>query len=72
MSGFEEPVDLAYIGEHWGGPYKLSYSGGLYRAVRADDGTELAAGTADALLVLIRADYAAKPVPRKGNSTWLP
>ncbi len=64
MSGFEEEITLAYIGRHWGGPYRLARSGGLYRAVRADDGTELSADTAEGLLEKIRADYQARPVPR--------
>jgi hypothetical protein len=32
---------------------------------RRDDGTVLTADTADALLDLIRADYAERPVPRR-------
>jgi hypothetical protein len=59
-----EPADLAYLGFHWGGPYRVGYRAGKYRAVRADDGTELSADTAEALLEKIRADYAARPVPR--------
>ena len=64
-----EPVDLNYLGFHWGGPYRIGYRAGKYRAVRADDGTELAADTADELLDLIRADYVRKPVPRPPDVT---
>ena len=36
-----------------------------YEARRRDDGTVLIADSADALLDLIRADYAARPVSRR-------
>ena len=64
MSGFEEPVDLRYLGCHWGQAYLISYWHGRYQAARKDDGTILAADTAEELLGLIRADYARNPVPR--------
>ena len=38
---------------------------GRYEASRRDDGTVLTADSADALLDLIRADYAARPVSRR-------
>jgi hypothetical protein len=38
---------------------------GRYEASRRDDGTVLTADSADALLDLIRADYASNPVPRR-------
>lgn len=69
MTAVTEPVDLNYLGFHWGGPYRIGYRAGKYRAVRADDGTELTADSADELLKLIRVDYARKPVPRPPGVT---
>jgi len=62
-----ENVDLQYLGWHWGQAYLVSYWRGRYQAARKDDGTMLTADTAEELLLLIRADYARKPVPRKDN-----
>ncbi len=45
-----EPADLAYLCHHYGEAY---------------DGTVLTADSADALLDLIRADYAVHPVSRQ-------
>ena len=60
-----EPVDLRYLGFHWGQAYLVSYWQGRWRAARKDDSTTLRADTAEDLLELIRADYAARPVPRR-------
>lgn len=60
-----EPVNLAYLIHHYDGAYRVNMRRGRYEAARRDDGTVLTADTADALLDLIRADYAAHPVPRR-------
>jgi hypothetical protein len=57
-------ADLAYLGWHWGQAYEISYRLGQYRAVRRDDGAMVRADSAGDLLDAIRADYAARPVPR--------
>lgn len=57
-------VDLAYLINHYGSAYVINMRRGRYEASRRDDGTELGAGTASALLDAIRADYAARPVSR--------
>lgn len=59
-----EPVNLGYLIFHWSDAYQVSMRRGRYEAIRRDDGTVLDAGTADGLLEKIRADYAARPVPR--------
>jgi hypothetical protein len=60
-----EPVDLNFLRWHWSSAYEISYRAGKYQAARRDDGTVLAAGSADELLELVRADYARRPVPRQ-------
>jgi hypothetical protein len=59
-----EPVNLAYLCHHYGEAYEVNMRRGRYEARRRDDGTVLTADSADALLDVIRADYAARPVPR--------
>ena len=59
-----EPADLAYLCHHYGEAYEINMRRGRYEARRRDDGTVLTADSADALLDLIRADYASRPVPR--------
>ena len=59
-----EPVNLAYLNHHYDEAYEINMRRGRYEARRRDDGTVLTADSADALLDLIRADYAARPVPR--------
>ena len=59
-----EPIDLAYLCHHYGGAYEINMRRRRYEARRRDDGTMLTADSADALLDLIRADYAAHPVNR--------
>jgi len=60
-----EPADLAYLCHHYGEAYEINMRRGRYEARRRDDGTVLTADSADALLDLIRADYAARPVSRQ-------
>ena len=59
-----EPVNLAYLCHHYGEAYEINMRRGRYEARRRDDGTMLTADSGDALLGLIREDYAARPVPR--------
>jgi hypothetical protein len=59
-----EPVNLSYLCHHYGEAYEINMRRGRYEARRRDDGTVLTADSADGLLRLIRADYAARPVPR--------
>src|SRR5439155_1189426 len=60
-----EPIDLAYLIHHYGEAYKINIRRGRYEARRRDDGTMLTADSPDALLHLIRADYADRPVSRR-------
>ncbi len=60
-----EPVSLAYLCHHYGEAYEINMRRRRYDARRRDDGTMLTAHSADALLDLIRADYAARPVSRR-------
>ena len=59
-----EPVNLAYVVYHWSDAYRVNMRHGVYEAIRRDDGTLLTADSAEELLDLIRADSAARPVPR--------
>jgi len=56
--------DLADLRYHWGSAYKITSRNAVFRAVRRDDGSAVTALTADSLRTEIRADYAARPVPR--------
>jgi hypothetical protein len=60
-----EPADLAYLCHHYGEAYEINMRRGRYEARRRDDGTVLTADSAGALLDLIRADYAERPVSRQ-------
>ena len=60
-----EPVNLAYLCHHYGEAYEINMRRGRYEARRRDNGTILTADSAEALLGLIRADYAARPVSRR-------
>ena len=60
-----EPADLAYLCHHYGEAYEVNMRRRRFEARRRDDGTALTADSADALLDLIRADYAACPVSRR-------
>ncbi len=48
---------------HWGGAYKITFTGRGYRAARRDNGRELTADTTVDLHDLIVADYSGEPVP---------
>jgi hypothetical protein len=60
-----EPVNLAYLCHHYGEAYEINMRHRRYEARRRDDGAVLTADSADALLDLIRADYATHPVSRR-------
>lgn len=60
-----EPVDLAYLCHHYGEAYEIHMRRKRYEARCRDDGAVLTADSADALLDLIRADYATHPVSRR-------
>ncbi len=60
-----ERVNLAYLCHRYGEAYEVNMRRGRYEARRRDDGTMLTADSADALLDLIRADYAERPVSRQ-------
>ena len=62
-----DPGALDDLRFHWGAAYEISYRLGQYRAVRRDDRSTVRADSAGELLRAIRADYAARPVPRKDN-----
>jgi hypothetical protein len=61
-------TDLAYLIHHYGEAYEINMRRGRYEARRRDDATVLTADSADALLDLIRADYASRPVPRSAGT----
>ena len=56
-------AELADLRWHWGPAYKITAPYGMYRAERRDDGAAISCATAAGLRELIRADYAARPVP---------
>jgi hypothetical protein len=60
-------VDIGYVHSHYGSAYLVTGSTRRrrYEARRRDDGTVVTADSADALLDLIRADYATRPVSRR-------
>ena len=57
-------AELADLRWHWGEAYVITTPHGLFRAERRDDGAAISCVTAAGLRVLIRDDYAARPVPR--------
>jgi hypothetical protein len=60
--------DLAELRHHWGEAYLIHQLGARWVAQRRDKSRQaVSADTAAGLLELIRADYAARPVPRKDN-----
>jgi len=58
-------TSLADLRYHWGAAYEITQAGGTFRACRRDDGTALTADAALRLSAKIRADYLARPVPRR-------
>jgi hypothetical protein len=60
----EEPVNLAYLVFHYGQAYRINMRRGRYEAERRDDGSLVRADSAEEMLNELRADYAARPVPR--------
>jgi hypothetical protein len=62
MSGEDE---LASLHEHWGEAYAITYHSDMFIAVRRDTRKVLTASSASELREKIRADYAARPVPRQ-------
>jgi hypothetical protein len=60
-------IDLAYLIHHYGEAYEINMRRGRYEARRRDYAIVLTADSADALLDLIRADYASRPVPRSAG-----
>jgi hypothetical protein len=64
-----EMDSYAMLCEDWGSAYRITRTGGAehpYRAERRDDpAVILAAASPGGLRELIRADYAARPVPRE-------
>jgi hypothetical protein len=56
--------ELADLRWHWDEAYVITLAHGMFRAERRDDGAAVSCATAGGLRVLIREDYAARPVPR--------
>jgi hypothetical protein len=56
---------LADLRHHWSGAYEITEALGAWRAVRLDNQRALVAADPGELRDLIRADYAANPVPRQ-------
>jgi hypothetical protein len=69
MTGYSlAPVDLRFLIRHWGSAYRITGSGGRWRAARRDGLGEVTAQSPAGLLDVIRADYQARPVPRDGTA----
>jgi hypothetical protein len=65
--------DLDEVRYHWGGAYVIARTGpGVWLAQRRDDRAVLRAESVAELAEAIRADYAARPVPRRDGGPWLP
>jgi hypothetical protein len=72
VSGLDEQ-DLDDLRHHWGEAYLIHRLGARWVAQRRDKSRQaISADSAAGLLELIRADYAARPIPRKDNGPWLP
>ncbi len=59
-----DPAALDDLRWHWGTAYLVQQMGGRWVAQRRDSHATVSAEGPDRLLGLIRADYAARPVPR--------
>jgi hypothetical protein len=57
--------ELADLRHHWGSAYSIGYHLGTWTAARVDTGEILTASSASELREKIRADYSARPVPRR-------
>ena len=65
VAGGTGTPDLDDLRFHWGEAYDIAADGGVWTARRTDGrGGTLASPLPGGLLLLIRADYAAWPVPR--------
>lgn len=53
---------------HWGEAYDITWSSGLFRATRRDDGSAVSAASFVEMHQLIRDDYSARPVPRDAGA----
>jgi hypothetical protein len=60
----DRAADLDDLRWHYGEAYLIELLGGRWVAQRRDSHATVSAGSPDQLLGLIRADYAAHPVPR--------
>ena len=70
-SGRDEQ-DLEELQWHWSSAYVIARTGpGVWLAQRRDDRAVLRAESVAELGEKIRADYAARPVPRKDGGPWL-
>lgn len=76
MTGYSlAPINLRWLIRNWGSAYRITGSGGTWRAVRRDGLGEVTATSAVRLRDAIRDDYAACEVPRdaprgsRGNLT---
>lgn len=63
MSDQDGPLDE--LRWHWGEAYLIEFLDGRWVAQRRDSHATVSAENADGLLVLIRADYNARPVSRR-------
>jgi len=64
-AGDNGTLDLDDLRFHWGSAYDITAAGGAWTARRRDGrGGTLAGPLPEGLLLAIRADYAACPVPR--------
>jgi hypothetical protein len=68
MASDQDERDLDDLRFHWGGAYNVQHLGDTWLAQRKDKSRAvLSARTPAELLEKIRADYAARPVPRHGQ-----
>ena len=64
LSDLLQSGELADLRWHWGPAYVITAPCGMFRAERRDDGAAISCVTAAGLRMLIRDDYAARPIPR--------
>lgn len=60
-------TDLADLRHHWGEAYLIDCLSGRWIAQRRDSHATMSADSPEGLLGKIRADYAARPVPRQAD-----